>query len=93
MSVPPAVGVILPVYPLVTGPLLHALEHALSVTQFASNEEGEVHMLLAEVVVVAAVTNESIVVIPLTTPGDEEAMDFSSLVRSQVMFAKNLNSS
>jgi hypothetical protein len=88
MSVPQSVGVILPVYPLVTGPLLHALEHASSVTQFASNEEGEVYMLLAEVVVAAAVPKESIVVVPLTTPGDEEAMDFSYLARSQVMFVQ-----
>jgi hypothetical protein len=88
MSVPQSVGVILTIYPLVTGPLLHALEHASSVTQFASNEEGEVYMLLAEVVVAAAVPKESIVVVPLTTPGDEEAMDFSYLARSQVMFVQ-----
>jgi hypothetical protein len=71
MSVFLTVGVSLPVYPLVTGPLLHAFEHASSVTQSASDEEGEVYMLLAEVVGAAAVPKESIVVIPLTTPEDE----------------------
>jgi hypothetical protein len=39
MSLIPTFGVSLPVYPLVTGPLLHALEHASSVTQSASDEE------------------------------------------------------
>lgn len=71
MSVFLTVGVSLPVYPLVTGPLLHTFEHASSVTQSASDEEGEVYMLLAEVVGAAAVPKESIVVIPLTTPEDE----------------------
>jgi hypothetical protein len=86
MSVMPTVGVSLPVYPLVTGPLLHALEHASSVTQSASDEEWEIFMLFAEVVVAAAVPNESIVVIPLTKPGNDEVMDFAYLARSQVMF-------
>jgi hypothetical protein len=84
----PTFGVSLPVYPLVIGPLLHALEHASSVTQSASDKEGEIYMLFAEVVAAAAVPNESIVVIPLTTPGNDEVMNFSYLVRSQVMFVQ-----
>jgi hypothetical protein len=48
----------------------------VSVTQSASDEEGEVYMLLAEFVGSAAVPKESIVVIPLTTPEDEAVMDF-----------------
>ena len=84
----PTFGVSLPVYPLVTGPLLHALEHASSVTQSASDEEGEIYMLFAEVVAAAAVPNESIVVIPLTTPGNDEVMNFSYLARSQMMFVQ-----
>jgi hypothetical protein len=88
MSVPLTVGVSLPVYLLVTGPLLQAFEHASSVTQSASDEEGEVYMLLTEVVGAAAVPKESIVVIPLTTPEDVGVMDLSYLARSQVMFVQ-----
>jgi hypothetical protein len=89
MSAPLTVGVSLPVYPLVTGPLLHGFEHASSVTHSALDEEGEVYMLLAEVVGAAAVPQkESIVVISLTTPEDEGVMDSSYLARSQVMFVQ-----
>jgi hypothetical protein len=84
----PIVGVSVPVYPLVTGPLLHALEHASSVTQSTSDEEGEIYMLFAEVIAAAAVPNESIVVISLTTPGNDEVMNFLYLARSQVMFVQ-----
>jgi hypothetical protein len=45
-------------------------------------------MLLAEVVVAAALPDESILLIHLTTPGDEEVNYFSQLARNQVMFVQ-----
>ena len=73
----------LPEYQLVAGPLLHALEHASSVTQEVSDEAGEAFLIFAEVLAVAAVPSDSILVIPLTPPEVEEALD---LARSKPMF-------
>jgi hypothetical protein len=79
----------MPVYPLVIGILLHALEHASSPTQVASDDDGEYYaMALAEVVTAAAVPNEAVIIIPLTPPQDGEVLDFTYLARSHDMFVQ-----
>jgi hypothetical protein len=44
------VSVQLPVYPLVDGSLMRALEHSSSVRQEVSDEVGEAYLLFAEVI-------------------------------------------
>jgi hypothetical protein len=81
------VGVQLPEYQLVAGPLLHALEHASSVTQ-VSDEAGEAFLIFAEVLAVAAVPSDSILAIPLIPPEVEEAQNFSYQARSKAVFVQ-----
>jgi hypothetical protein len=87
MGVSSAVGVQLPEYQLVAGPLLHALEHASSVTQ-VSDEAGEAFLIFAEVLAVAAVPSDSILAIPLIPPEVEEAQNFSYQARSKAVFVQ-----
>jgi hypothetical protein len=76
------------VYPLVDGPLMPALEHSSSVQQEVSDEVGEAYLLLAEVLLAAAVPNESIIVVPLNPPEVGEVLNFSYVARRKVMFVQ-----
>jgi hypothetical protein len=76
MSVSSAVGVQLPEHQLVAGPLLHTHEHASSVTQEVSDEAFEAFLIFAEVLAVAAVPSDSILV--------EEALDLYCVLRQLV---------
>jgi hypothetical protein len=59
-----------------------------AVTQEVSDEAGEAFLIFAEVLAVAAVPSDSILVISLTPPEAEEALDFSYLERSKAMFVQ-----
>jgi hypothetical protein len=85
MIVMPTVAVSISVYPLVTGPLLHA--RARAVREAVRVGRG-IYILFAEVVVAAAVPNESIVMTPLTTPGNQRGHGFLVFGKSHVMFVQ-----
>ena len=80
-------GVILPAYSLVTGVLLHALEHAASIVDGYTDDDGEQYALLMVASVPAAnVPANSIVVIPLDIPRADQALDFTFLASSKSMY-------
>jgi hypothetical protein len=86
MSLMSTLGVQAPVYSLVDGLLMRALEHSSSLQQDLSDEVGEAYLLFADVLLAAAVPNESIIVVPLTPLEVGEFFYFSYVARSKVVF-------
>ena len=66
---------------------MHALEHAASIVGGYTDDDGEQYALLMVLSVPAAnVPSNSIVVIPLDTPGADEVLDFTFLASSKSMY-------
>lgn len=80
-------GVVLPTYPLVAGELLRAFEHAASIEDGQTDDDGEQYaMQMVHSVPAAEVPANSIIVIPLTAPRADEALDITFLAASKSMF-------
>ena len=86
-SVGTASGVIIPTYPLVSGDLLRALEHAASVAEGHTDDDGEQFaMQMVRSIVATEVPVNSIIVVPLSAPRADEVLDFTFLAASKLMF-------
>ena len=71
-------GVVMPTYELAPASLLHASENASSVQAASTNEDGEAYgVSLAAVVPVANVRADAVVILPLTPPLEDVAVDFT----------------
>ena len=82
-------GVHLPAYELICGDLLRQIEHASSVVTTSTDELGEFYTMAISVSVTAAlVVNSSIIIVPLSPPGDNEQIDFTFSAGSKSMSVK-----
>ena len=82
-------GVHLPAYELISGDLLRQIEHASSVVTTSTDELGEFYAKAMAVSVTATlVVDSSIIIVPLSPPGDNEQIDFTFLAGSKLMFVK-----
>ena len=82
-------GVHLPAYELISGDLLRQIEHASSVVAASTDDLGEFYaMAMAVSVPAAMVADSSIIVVPLSPPGDGEIIDFTYLAGGKSMFVK-----
>ena len=80
-------GVVIPSYSLVTGALMHALEHAASIVATHTDDDGEAYaMQMVRSIPAADVPANSMVVIPLDTPQDGVALDFTFLASCKSLF-------
>jgi hypothetical protein len=80
-------GVSLPNFPLATGELLHAIENSGLVDSKSTDDAGEYYsMAMASIVLAAAVREGAIIVIPLTTPRADEALDFTFVAAADCMY-------
>ena len=80
-------GVTIPAYPLASGAMLRALEHAASVVAGHTDDDGECFaMQMASSVPAADVPANSVVVIPLDAPQADVVMDFTFLASCKCMF-------
>jgi hypothetical protein len=86
-TVPMASGVSLPSFPLATGDLLHAIENSGSVERRSTDDAGKYYsMAMASVILAAEVQESSVIVIPLTAPRPDEALDFTFVAAADCMF-------
>ena len=84
-----ATGIFIPNYPLAAGDLLRAIEHSGSVVSSSTDDDGEYYaMAMAQVLPAEQLPAESIIVIPLTTPRVDEALDFTFMAAAECMFVK-----
>ena len=84
-----ATGVLIPNYPLAAGDLLRAIEHSGSVVSSSTDDDGEYYaMAMAQVVPAEQLPADSIIVVPLTTPRVDEALDFTFMAAAECMFVK-----
>ena len=82
-------GVLLPNYPLASGDLLRAIEHSGSVAPTSTDDAGEYYaMAMAQVMQADQVPVDSIMVVPLTPPRADEALDFSFVAASECMYVQ-----
>ena len=80
-------GVVIPTYPLVIGALQRALEHAASVGEGHTDDDGEQFaMQMVRSIVATEVPSNAIIVVPLSPPHAEEVLDFTFLAASKLMF-------
>ena len=77
----------LPRYPVMEGPLLHAVETASSVMTTSTDDAGEYYaMAIAQKLAASEVPNEAVILIPLNTPVDGETVDYTYMAASKVLF-------
>ena len=77
----------IPAYPLATGAMMHALENAASIVAGHTDDEGEYYaMQMATSVPAADVPANSVVMIPLDKPLENQALNFSFLASCKSMF-------
>jgi hypothetical protein len=80
-------GVFLPNFPLAAGDLLRAIENAGSVVATSTDDAGEYYaMAMAAVVPTAELLEGAIIVIPLTSPRADEALDFTFVAGADCMY-------
>lgn len=82
-------GVHLPAYELISGDLLRQFEHTSSVVAASTDDLGEFYaMAMAVSVPAAMVADSSIIIVPLSSPGDGEIIDFTYLAGGKLMIVK-----
>jgi hypothetical protein len=81
-------GVRLPVYEAITGNLLRQFEHASSISSTSTYDEGEMYALFAAMIPAEGVPDGSIMIIPLSSPSEEDSLDFTFLASRKSMFVK-----
>jgi hypothetical protein len=82
-------GVQLPSFPLVSGGFARLFDIAGSISPTSTEESGEFFaMALAHVVPAEMMPSNSIIVIPLTVPGENELFDFSFIEATDLMFVQ-----
>ena len=80
-------GVAIPAYPLATGAMLRALEHAASIVAGHTDDEGEYYaMQMVSSVPAADVPANSVVVVPLDAPQADGLLNFTFLASCKLMF-------
>ena len=78
-------GVRLPSYILASGPLLRAMERVSSIRAGSTTERGEEFSVsMACTNTVATVLTEAVMILPLTEPAENQALDFDSFLSSFV---------
>ena len=76
----------IPAYPLATGAMMHALENAAPIVAGHTDDEGEYYaMQMAASVPAADVPANSVVVIPLDKPREDQALIFTFLASCKSM--------
>lgn len=79
----------IPNFPLAEGNLLHAIENAGSFEATSTDVDGEYFaMAMASVLPATEVPRDAIIVIPLTQPTADEALDFTFLAQAESMFVQ-----
>ena len=80
-------GVCVPVYELVSGQILRAVEHASSLVDACTDDAGEFYsMAMAESVAADQVPEGAVIVLPLADPERDQSIDFTFLASSPLMF-------
>ena len=79
----------MPTYELVPALLLHAAENASSVQATSTDEDGEAYgVSSAAVVAIANVPVDAVVILPLSPPLEDMAVDFSYVAASSTVFVQ-----
>jgi hypothetical protein len=73
-------------YETVKGNLLCQYEHASSITPTSTDNNGEMYVLFPEYFAVEAVPSGAMMVVPLSSPTEDDVLDFSFLARSGSIF-------
>jgi hypothetical protein len=80
-------GLSLPNFPLATGDLLHVIENSVSVISTSTDDAGEYYsMAMASVVPAREVKERAVIIIPLSAPRADEALDLSDVAAADCMY-------
>ena len=89
IQVLPPNGVVTPTYELAPALLLHASENASSVQATSANEDGEAYgVSSAAVVAIASVPANAVVILPLSPPLEDMAVDLTYVAASRTVFVQ-----